>query len=395
MKRIITAPILNPLAHRFSLFNCFAECEKHFQRKGLVSLILTALFLLPFGKAGMGYAQTVITSTGTPVYHKMLADSTEFDVVGFCPVARLNNPQQTLSNCINLGTCNSGGIWYAKKDSIYKGKAYKKVTSSYYYYYSPTFQGLIREDTILRKVYFIPYCDTTEDLLYDFSLLQGDTISYSFPNSCCGLMTSGVFTVDSIRIRNDYRNYYHKHFYLRNHAAHDSTLEMIEGVGNVSHPLFLYYYFGQQSMLWTANNCIAGNFDATLSCKSDNGTRVYFNSCIYMAALSSLGSCFVGDSCQYGSGCGGIAQYASKEQVSIYPNPANEMINVGVPSGSLKIINENTTLQITDMLGSIHSTFKIHNSPFQISVADLSEGVYQLTIHNSSFIITKRLVIVR
>ncbi|MHB8259084.1 MAG: NHL domain-containing protein [Bacteroidia bacterium] len=47
MKKIITTPILNP-----------------FQRKGLVSIILTALFLLPFGKAGMGYAQIITTYAG-------------------------------------------------------------------------------------------------------------------------------------------------------------------------------------------------------------------------------------------------------------------------------------------------------------------------------------------
>ncbi|MHB8258633.1 MAG: T9SS type A sorting domain-containing protein [Bacteroidia bacterium] len=92
------------------------------------------------------------------------------------------------------------------------------------------------------------------------------------------------------------------------------------------------------------------------------------------------------------SSCGmGIEQFANSNEVSIYPNPATEMLNV-----ELGIINENTTLQITDMLGSIHSTFIIQHSPFQISVADLSEGIYNLQISTSSNCqINKRLLIVR
>jgi hypothetical protein len=137
-------------------------------------------------------------------YQKLLADSvTEFDVVQFCAVARLSNPNQTLNNCINIGGC-TGAAWYAKNDSLYKSKAYKKVTVF------GSFQGLIREDTILRKVYFIPYCDTTEDLLYDFSLLEGNTINYTFPNLSggSGFIHSGTFTIDSIRLKDDYHSYY-------------------------------------------------------------------------------------------------------------------------------------------------------------------------------------------
>ncbi|MHB8260756.1 MAG: T9SS type A sorting domain-containing protein [Bacteroidia bacterium] len=87
----------------------------------------------------------------------------------------------------------------------------------------------------------------------------------------------------------------------------------------------------------------------------------------------------------------GIAKYTTNNTISIYPNPAKEMLNV-----ELGIINENTTLQITDMLGNTVKQFSIHNSPFQISVADLSEGVYTLQISTSSNLqINKKVVIVR
>ncbi|MHB8261162.1 MAG: T9SS type A sorting domain-containing protein [Bacteroidia bacterium] len=87
----------------------------------------------------------------------------------------------------------------------------------------------------------------------------------------------------------------------------------------------------------------------------------------------------------------GIQQFANNnEQVSIYPNPAKEIINV-----ELGIMNETATLQITDMLGNTVKQFIIYNSAFQISTVDLAEGVYQFIIHNSAFTITKKVVIVR
>ncbi|MHB8402461.1 MAG: T9SS type A sorting domain-containing protein, partial [Bacteroidia bacterium] len=94
---------------------------------------------------------------------------------------------------------------------------------------------------------------------------------------------------------------------------------------------------------------------------------------------------------KYGiGGTTGINQVTNRNEVSIYPNPAKEMLNV-----ELGIINSTTTLQITDMLGNTHSTFKIQHSPFQISVADLSEGIYNVTISSNEGVVNKRVVIVR
>ncbi|MHB8260744.1 MAG: NHL domain-containing protein [Bacteroidia bacterium] len=96
--------------------------------------------------------------------------------------------------------------------------------------------------------------------------------------------------------------------------------------------------------------------------------------------------------------CAGINQLTStNEQVTVYPNPTKEIINL-----ELKITNEEpATLQITDMLGNIHSTFIITpagrqaGSPFQISTADLSEGVYNLSISSNKGVVNKRVIIAR
>src|SRR5688572_26179253 len=38
------------------------------------------------------------------------------------------------------------------------------------------YKGALREDTALRKVYYVPQSDTAEQLLYDFNLQVGDTV---------------------------------------------------------------------------------------------------------------------------------------------------------------------------------------------------------------------------
>ena len=177
-------------------------------------------------------------------YQKMIADSlTTFYVANVTPGVVHPGPGNNSTQGGNCLYVNSD-FWYFKTDSVYKTVSYKKVS----YAYSP-FLGLIREDTAAKKVYFIPYCDTNEVLLYDFSLTVGSTINYSFISGSA--MPSGVYKVDSIKLMHDYKTYYHRHFYLKNHAsASNPVLEIVEGVGQVNHPLFLYYSFQFGELSW-------------------------------------------------------------------------------------------------------------------------------------------------
>ena len=59
------------------------------------------------------------------------------------------------------------------------------------------------------------------------------------------------------------------------------------------------------------------------------------------------------------------------------------------------MVNENTTLQITDMLGNIHSAFKTQQSTFSIDVSNLNEGIYNLSIISNEGTVNKRVVIVK
>jgi hypothetical protein len=94
------------------------------------------------------------------------------------------------------------------------------------------------------------------------------------------------------------------------------------------------------------------------------------------------------------NGCAvaGIKQYDINNDVSVYPNPASSIIHVELNMQNT-LYNAHCTLY--DINGRAVKQSIIYNLKFLIDVSDISEGVYQLSIQNSDFRITKRVVIVR
>jgi hypothetical protein len=84
-----------------------------------------------------------------------------------------------------------------------------------------------------------------------------------------------------------------------------------------------------------------------------------------------------------------IQQYNKSNNINIYPNPATTSIQVSLAN------NISTTLVLTDMLGNAiyHSTFTTQHNI--ISVADLAEGVYNISISHKEGLVNKKVVIVR
>ena len=94
---------------------------------------------------------------------------------------------------------------------------------------SPTYQsyyGSFREDTILKKVYFIPYWNPNEQLLYDFNLQLGDTLSGVNQGN-----HTYVGTVDSILIGTDYRR---RLGIVCELFSNNPYVYLIEGIGSTS-----------------------------------------------------------------------------------------------------------------------------------------------------------------
>ena len=87
----------------------------------------------------------------------------------------------------------------------------------------------------------------------------------------------------------------------------------------------------------------------------------------------------------------------SNEQITVYPNPASNSLQV-LFSGN----GTNTEIIITDMLGNTVkqmpvtlSLSKGNTQHITLNIADLGEGVYNISITNKEGVANKRVVIVR
>jgi hypothetical protein len=110
-------------------------------------------------------------------------------------------------------------------DSIVNNVSYKKIISENgdcsCNWSIPQNAGLVREDTIAKKVYFIPINSNSEVIIYDFTQNVGDTVN-SFLS--CGNQLV-IQSIDSISIN----GLYHKRFNISDCGVGTS---FIEGVGN-------------------------------------------------------------------------------------------------------------------------------------------------------------------
>jgi hypothetical protein len=82
----------------------------------------------------------------------------------------------------------------------------------------------------------------------------------------------------------------------------------------------------------------------------------------------------------------GVNENNFVENISVYPNPAKEIINV-----KCGIKNENSILSIHNVLGNEVRTEILKTENLQINISDLEEGIYFVQIKTNEKIITKKL----
>jgi hypothetical protein len=137
----------------------------------------------------------------------------------------------------HVTTCFFGCLtdkYYTDGDTIVNGLDYKILDG--FHYISRTF--LLREENIERKVYlnFVEQSSNNEYLLYDFSMIIGDSIDMKNPISPFP-QNAGYYRLDSIIPRplvdgNDYR-----HFYLSpslSNTTSSTNAVWVEGAGSLS-----------------------------------------------------------------------------------------------------------------------------------------------------------------
>lgn len=134
-------------------------------------------------------------------------------------------------------TCHFGcitDVYHTDGDTIVNGKTYK-ILDGYHYIERNV---LVREDIAQQKVFVtITAPQFIEDLLlYDFSLMEGDSIEMRNPMSPFPF-NGGYFILDSIRLLplvdgNHYRHYYFSP--TSSNTTSTQNAQWIEGVGSLS-----------------------------------------------------------------------------------------------------------------------------------------------------------------
>ncbi|MFK8039220.1 MAG: T9SS type A sorting domain-containing protein [Crocinitomicaceae bacterium] len=242
-------------------------------------------------------------------------------------------------------------VYYTDADTIVNGYTYNILDG--FHYINRNF--LLREDTAAKQVFLLLTGvgkDDFEYLLYDFSLVPGDSMPVynplsPFPDS------AGYFTVDSIipEVLIDGDTY--RHFYL---SASDSIqagtahTEWIEGIGSLG-------------LINTPGANPDINGAGALSCFFNNLTLHYSN-------LDSITGC-IQENIDLS-----LDSKTLKQRITVYPNPANDIVNITTD------IHNITDVKIYDGVGKMHLSFSFNQltQSFSLNTRTLSKGVFFLKV---------------
>lgn len=234
--------------------------------------------------------------------------------------------------------------YFTDGDTIINGisyhQLYKKNKHTYSYNGSSTFWnyslalfGFIREDNNKRIYYKRTFNTSPEELLYDFNITLGDTIT--IPPIDNMFDRAVVVAVDSVLVCTTMRKRY-KLDIIAGGLFHD--LYWTEGVGS-THGLIPRYYSFERGVLAT--------------CYSDSNC---INPCVTILSANS------------------IENQASK-LATIYPNPSSETSTIRLNNGAIS-----TNISIINSLGQVVMTKTTNN---QEEILDLSQwvaGIYYVRL---------------
>ena len=243
-------------------------------------------------------------------------------------------------------------MYYTDGDTIINSTTYVKIkktedppVNNIYIY--ATFTGVIRQDTLNKKIYVIPTDSTSEKLLYDFSLQVGDTV-LSFLNGNCPT-TVTISNIDSILINGNY----HKRFYLQN-ACSGIQIYFIEGIGS---------NFG---LLYPNNT---GNI-SNLDCVKINGQTYYPSNMSPCNLITST------DNIQLES------------SINIYLNHTTDKINIEFT----RFDNSAALLTVYNYFGQEIKKQTTNSNQTQINISELPTGIYLVTVTQNNKTINKKII---
>jgi hypothetical protein len=242
-------------------------------------------------------------------------------------------------------------------DTIIDNQTYQKLTSPFVQsnftggctqINFPGYQGAIRQDVTNKKVFYLPPSQSTEQLLYDFTMEVGDTVKgylASFNNPL-----DIVTEIDSVLVGDNYRK--------RWSINPCYEIYLIEGIGST---------FG---LLQPSPGCATDMDYYSLTCFSQNGQSLYPDPSAECQLITSTNDIDV-----------------NSDAVLIFPNPSNGPFTVEFyrPIDILKV-------RLTDMKGNIIFQTQVSNQ-HKIVIDNLHSGAYILTIINKENRTTFRKII--
>lgn len=183
----------------------------------------------------------------------------------------------------------------------------------------------MREDTISQRVFIYDQTVSTDDLLYDFSLVQGDSLHSNY----AGL--GSILTIDSVGITTLLNGVIRKIFYLNNG---ENYIESIGGSKGLFSP-----------MVMLIEGC------SVPKCITFDTTHVWGYECFPIITM-------------------GIAQHEFDGAIELFPNPASNLIQIKQNANLIVVFS------IFDLTGRMIMTQKLNNNVETINISGLTNGTY-------------------
>jgi hypothetical protein len=251
------------------------------------------------------------------------------------------SPTKVLNHVDNY--CMSG------KDTTINAIQYSKLN-----FCGGNYKGGIRDQN--GKVYYVPKDSTTEFLLYDFTLNQGDEVTYYMESPFSNTMMldkATVGRVDTTQIDG-----------INRRRISLGAGKWIEGIGNT---MGLFSEVSDNVSLYARE----------LYCMSLNNNILIEN--MQVLANSKAGSCPLNVSIK--------EEIRDDLNLSVYPNPSTGAFTV--------LLNNNYadyTISVSNMLGEVLIKEKNNSNKIEIDLSGNPQGIYFISFANDKNIITQKII---
>jgi len=236
--------------------------------------------------------------------------------------------------------------FFGNRDTLYNGLAYKIFAGA-----GPNRSVLVREDTLAGKVYAVYLYtgithDSAEQVMYDYSLVPGDTL---FTHLGSTQFASMVLDTGSVVIGN--QNYRVQFFVPVICPGFPQNYYVIEGIGSLSMP--------------TEPLVPDREFPSYLTCFYHNG--------IQPAMVDAIAQFDNNTSCRLG-----VQDATSVHNFTIAPNPAHAITTIIFPEPFTG------TLQVSGSDGRLYKTIPVaHAQQVLLDCSDLAAGSYLAAARSS------------